>query len=73
VRRFLRSLFAGSGPSESSIHLIGQRRTEFAQLGDDALRGAFARTDDLLDSVAATAVVASRVLAVEPGKCRRDS
>jgi preprotein translocase subunit SecA len=65
VRRFLRFLFAGSDSAESSIHLISRRRTEFAQLGDDALRGAFARADDLLDSIAVTAVVASRVLGVE--------
>jgi len=65
VRRFLRSLFAGSDSAESSIHLISQRRRELAQLGDDALRAAFARADDLLESIAVTAVVASRVLGVE--------
>jgi len=61
----LRSLFAGSDSAASSIRLISQRRREFAQLGDDALRAAFARADDLLDSIAVTASVASRVLGVE--------
>jgi len=65
VRRFLRSLFAGSDSSEPSIQLINQRRRELAQLGDDALRTAFARSEDLLESIAVTAVVASRVLSVE--------
>jgi preprotein translocase subunit SecA len=65
VRRFLRSLFGGSDSEESSIQLIHQRRREFAQLSDDALRAAFARADDLLESIAATSVVASRVLGVE--------
>jgi preprotein translocase subunit SecA len=65
LRRFLRSLFAGSDSVESSIQLINQHRREVAQLGDDALRAAFARADDLLESIAVTAVVASRVLGVE--------
>jgi len=63
VRRFLRSLFADS--AKSSVPLINQRRREFAQLGDDALRAACAQAEDLLESIAATAVVASRVLGVE--------
>ena len=67
MRRFLRSLFAGSDSAESSIQLISQRHREFAQLGDDALRAAFARADDLLDSIAVTASVASRVLGVAAG------
>jgi preprotein translocase subunit SecA len=63
VRRFLRSLFSDS--AGSSIQIINQRRREFAQLGDDALRAACGQAEDLLESIAATAVVASRVLGVE--------
>jgi len=63
VRRFLRSLFADS--AKSDIQVINQRRREFTQLGDDALRAAFAQAEDLLESIAATVVVGSRVLGVE--------
>jgi preprotein translocase subunit SecA len=65
ARSFLRSLFTGPDSADSSIALINRRRAEIGILSDDELRAAANRSQDLLELVAVTAVVASRVLGLE--------
>ena len=65
VRGFLKSLFSGRDSTQSSIALINRRRAEMASLTDDDLRAAGNRSQDLLELIAITAVVASRVLGLE--------
>jgi preprotein translocase subunit SecA len=65
VRSFLKSLLPGSTSVESNITLINRRRAEIAKLTDSDLRAAGNRSQDLLELVAITAVVASRVLGLE--------
>jgi preprotein translocase subunit SecA len=57
-----RSWFSGGRAAHNEIAVIRKRETELVTLDDEALRRAFTEADDLLDVVAAVAVVAARVL-----------
>jgi len=61
VRRFWESIFAPARHDRSEIQRINALRAEFSRCNDDQLREA-ARTQQLLPLIAATAVIASRVL-----------
>ena len=63
--RSLRSLFSGIAPTKSDIHLIKQRRSELVKLSDEELRVKAVNANTLLELIAATAVVAVRVLGLE--------
>ena len=65
VANFLSSLLSTPNSAESNINLINRRRAEIAKLSDDDLRAAANRSKDLLELIAITAVVASRVLGLE--------
>ncbi len=65
VTSFIRSLLAGPNPAGPNIAFINRRRAEIGKLSDDDLRAAASRSKDLLELVAVTAVVASRVLGLE--------
>jgi preprotein translocase subunit SecA len=60
--RFWRRLFPGSARTESKILLINQRRAALASVEDDELKALGQRATGLLEVIAITAVVASRVL-----------
>src|SRR5260370_28270308 len=62
MRQLLRSIFSPSRRDASDIQRINAMRTEFARLNDNELRAAAADVKDLLQLMAVTAVVASRVL-----------
>src|SRR5450432_3966824 len=57
-----RSWFSGGRAAHNEIAVIRKRETELVTLDDEALRRALTEADDLLDVVAAVAVVAARVL-----------
>ena len=65
VRNYLKSLLIGPDPVKSSISFINRRRAEISKLSDDDLRSAANHSQDLLELVAITAVVAARVLGLE--------
>ena len=60
--QFLKSFVRGSSSVQADIDRMNQRRGELAALSDNELKAAGARTHDLLEIVAVTAVVAARVL-----------
>src|SRR5471030_350361 len=60
-----RSWFKLAPSTPQEIAAIRKRETELVTLDDEALRRAFTEADDLLDVVAAVAVVAARVLKQE--------
>src|SRR5438477_9591897 len=62
MRQLFRSLFAPSRHDASDIQRINAMRAGFARLNDVELRAAAAAAKDLLELMAVTAVVASRVL-----------
>src|SRR6185295_16840557 len=65
MSRLFRFLSRQSRPSisvEDRIRQINRRRSEMANLSDDALRDLARRSKDLLETIAVTAVVAARVL-----------
>ena len=62
MRQFLRSLLVSLDRDRSSIRRINAMRLEFARLDDDQLRTRAAKANDLLQFMAITATVASRVL-----------
>jgi preprotein translocase subunit SecA len=62
VRQFLRSLVASVDRDRSAIRRINAMRLEFSRWEDDRLRAAAAQSNDLLEFMALTAAVASRVL-----------
>ena len=62
MRQFLRSLVASLDRDRSTIQRIDALRSEFGGLSDDKLRVVAVRTKDLLQFMAAVAVVASRIL-----------
>src|SRR5437870_4994026 len=62
MRQLLSSLFAPSRRDASDIQRINAIRAEFGRLNDNELRTAAASVKDLLQLMAVTAVVATRVL-----------
>lgn len=62
MRQFLRSIFSSRDRDRSSIDRINAMRLEFARLGDDQLRTAASKANQLLPFMAIAAVAASRVL-----------
>ncbi|MEO8098579.1 MAG: hypothetical protein ABI811_12825, partial [Acidobacteriota bacterium] len=62
MRRFLESLFEPSRRYSADIRKINELRGEFSRLTEAELRAAAGRAKELLPLIAATAVVASRVL-----------
>lgn len=62
MRRFLRSLFAGSASADSRIRHINQRRAELSELCDDELKSVGRRAQGLIEIMAVAAVVAARLL-----------
>jgi preprotein translocase subunit SecA len=58
-------LFADSARTESEIQPINLRRAELCRLNDEELKAAGGRATTLVEVVAVTAVVASRVLGLE--------
>ena len=62
MRQFLRSLLVSLDRDRSSIRRINAMRLEFVRLDDDQLRTRAAQANDLLQYMAITATVASRVL-----------
>jgi preprotein translocase subunit SecA len=62
MRRFLESILAPSRSDRSAIARINAMRSQFAGLPDDPLREAALRAEELPQWLAATAVVAKRVL-----------
>ncbi len=69
MRRFLNRLFQylfpDPAPAESNIPPINRRRAELARLSDEDLKTAGRRATDLVEVIAVTAVVASRILGLE--------
>ncbi|MGO9230659.1 MAG: accessory Sec system translocase SecA2 [Bryobacteraceae bacterium] len=65
MRQFLRSILKSLDRDRSSIDRINAMRLEFAHLGDDQLRAAASKTDQLVSFIAIAAVAASRVLGQE--------
>ncbi len=63
MRQLLRSIFSPARHDLSDIQKINAMRSEFSRLNDTDLRSAAARARDLLQLMAVTAAVASRVLA----------
>ncbi len=64
MRRFLESVLAPSRRDHAHIQRINALRAEFSRLADAELRAA-ATTNELLPLLAATAVIASRVLGLK--------
>jgi preprotein translocase subunit SecA len=62
MRHLLNSIFAVSRRDESNIRRINAMRAEYSRLSDPDLRAAAARSKELLQLVAVTAAIASRVL-----------
>jgi SecA-like ATPase subunit of protein translocation complex len=65
MRLSLRSLFARPSAVQQSIGLIRQHRMKLARCADADFKLAYASTSDVYESMAVTAVVASRLLGVE--------
>lgn len=65
MRRFLKSLFSGQASVDSRVEVINSRRAEASKLSDSDLKAAGNRSTDLIEVVAITAVVASRVLGLD--------
>jgi len=64
-RRFLRNLFRGPVPAESTIHAINRRRSELSTLTDGELKALAWREMNLPDVFALCAVAAERVLGLK--------
>ena len=62
MRPLLHSLFAPSRHDSRDVATINRLRTEYQNLSDDALNELGASTAELLPSMAATAVIAERIL-----------
>ncbi|MBZ5523997.1 MAG: accessory Sec system translocase SecA2 [Acidobacteriia bacterium] len=62
MRQFLKSLFSGKRPTQSAIQRINALRAELSILNEDDLRSYAGKTSDRLETLAAAAVVAERVL-----------
>jgi preprotein translocase subunit SecA len=62
MRGILRFLFRSSISTEDRIRQINRRRSELANVSDEALKEAANRSKDLLETIAVTAVIAARVL-----------
>src|SRR5437899_7533674 len=65
MREWLRSIFSSGSADESisqQIERINQRCHELATASDEELRATFHQSTDLLDNIALTAVIATRVL-----------
>ena len=63
--RSLRSLLSGTASTDSRIEEINRKRAAFAGLPDSELKAAGAGSQDLLEVIAITAVVAVRVLGLD--------
>jgi preprotein translocase subunit SecA len=62
MRGIFRFLFRRSVSTEGKIGLINRRRRELVEATDDALREAGSRSNDLIETIAVTAVITTRVL-----------
>jgi preprotein translocase subunit SecA len=65
VRHFLQSLLGASGPTQSNIRRINQLRPELSSLSNDDLRFFARQNPGRLETMAAAAAVASRILGLE--------
>src|SRR5205823_13025597 len=62
MRRLFPFLFPSPASTGEQILQINRRREELANAGDDELRNIGKQSEDLLETVAVTAVIAARVL-----------